>query len=173
MSNRKAFTLIELLVVIAIIAILMAILMPALSRVNKQAKAIGCQSSLHQWTLIWQMYSTDNNGKFINVKPANQIPVFMDCYWYDVWPHDADVPLTNVNDVVGPGEGLEMKRVCLDRHNHTINCAFIDWSIRKVDLKELWTLKWHRNFNVNGPWTKAGGATPDKWPQWMKGFKDY
>ena len=34
---------------------------------------------------------------------------------------------------------------------------FCDWSVRTVGLKELWTLKWHKTFNVNGPYTKAGG----------------
>jgi prepilin-type N-terminal cleavage/methylation domain-containing protein len=53
MLKRKDFTLIELSVVIAIIALLMAILMPALGRVRKQAKATACQANLHQWSLVW------------------------------------------------------------------------------------------------------------------------
>ncbi len=61
---HRGFTLIELLVVIAIIALLIAILMPALNRVKKQAKAITCQGSLRQWVLIWKMYTDDNNGYF-------------------------------------------------------------------------------------------------------------
>jgi len=61
---HRGFTLIELLVVIAIIALLMAILMPALNRVKKQAKTIACQASLHQWVLVWKMYTDDNNGYF-------------------------------------------------------------------------------------------------------------
>ena len=64
MGKRDGFTLIELLVVIAIIALLLAILMPALQRVRDQARTIGCQSSLHQWTLIWSMFTTDRDGYF-------------------------------------------------------------------------------------------------------------
>jgi len=64
MRKRNAFTLIELLVVIAIIALLMAILMPALQRVKQQAAGVGCKSNLHQWGLIFAMYPQDNNGYF-------------------------------------------------------------------------------------------------------------
>jgi prepilin-type N-terminal cleavage/methylation domain-containing protein/prepilin-type processing-associated H-X9-DG protein len=64
MKQRKAFTLVELLVVIAIIALLMSILMPALARVRKQAKNVLCQSSLHQWALIFTMYIQDNDGYY-------------------------------------------------------------------------------------------------------------
>ena len=63
-SNGAGFTLIELLVVIAIIALLMSILMPALQRVKRQAGTVACQSNLHQWALIWSMYTQDNNGYF-------------------------------------------------------------------------------------------------------------
>ena len=62
---------------------------------------------------------------------------------------------------------------CINRHNGYVNGLFFDWSVRRVGLKELWTLKWHRKFNVAGPWTKAGGARPEDWPEWMRGFKDY
>ena len=63
MSKRRGFTLIELLVVIAIIALLMSILMPALSRVKKQAQNVKCQATLKQWSLIFAMYANDNNHK--------------------------------------------------------------------------------------------------------------
>jgi prepilin-type N-terminal cleavage/methylation domain-containing protein len=61
--RRCGFTLIELLVVIAIIALLMAILMPALQRVRKQAKAVICQTYLKQWGTIFNMYCDDNSRK--------------------------------------------------------------------------------------------------------------
>jgi len=53
MGKRKGFTLIELLVVIAIIAVLMAILMPALNRVKEQGKRVVCMSNLKQLTMAW------------------------------------------------------------------------------------------------------------------------
>ncbi|MHC4542645.1 MAG: type II secretion system protein, partial [Planctomycetota bacterium] len=64
MCRRRGFTLIELLVVIAIIALLMGILMPALSRVKKQARSVACQALLKQWGVIWAMYCDDNDGRF-------------------------------------------------------------------------------------------------------------
>ena len=59
MRRRSGFTLIELLVVIAMIALLMSILMPALQRVQRQTRGVGCKSNLHQWGLIFAMYTGD------------------------------------------------------------------------------------------------------------------
>jgi hypothetical protein len=66
-----------------------------------------------------------------------------------------------------------MRRVCLNRHNAATNGAFLDFSVRRIGLKELWTLKWSRNFVTNNYWTKAGGVMPGDWPGWMSNFKDY
>jgi len=261
MDEKRGFTLVELLVVIAIIALLMSILMPALSRVRKQAKAVICQSNLKQWSLVFSMYTGDNDGYFMNgrvrtdspywwaggngggmgswwflilqpyykdeeillcpmaVKPydeggrapfaawrtsfghtgsygvngyiinsppgldeqlgrptkdnwrtslvngAADIPLILDALWVDGWPEHFDSPAVVEDwwdDQIGESE---MRRFCANRHNEYVNCVFFDFSVRKIGLKELWKLKWHRKFDTSG-W--SGG-----WPEWMKDFKDY
>ena len=66
MRRKIGFTLIELLVVIAIIALLMAILMPALNRAREQGKRATCLSNLKQLTLAWIMYADDNDDNLVN-----------------------------------------------------------------------------------------------------------
>ena len=66
MKIRRGFTLIELLVVISIIAVLMAILMPALKRAKEQAQATVCQANLKGYGLALTMYAQDNEDRFPN-----------------------------------------------------------------------------------------------------------
>ena len=63
---EEGFTLVELLVVIAIIALLMAVLLPALNKARTQAKRITCLSGLKQLTLGWMTYADGNNDKLVN-----------------------------------------------------------------------------------------------------------
>jgi hypothetical protein len=67
----------------------------------------------------------------------------------------------------------EMMHFAINRHSGSVNHVFMDWSVRKLGIKELWTLKWHRQFNTSGAWTTAGGAQPGDWPEWMRNLKDY
>lgn len=267
MRKRRGFTLIELLVVIAIIALLMAILMPALSRVKKQAQSVACMARLKSWGLMFKFYTDDYNGSFnpgwdvptggerhlwmnalrpyykdqwdmllcptairideqgvegtfmaqtrevdtpgggrhtfafsygINnwtnnmtadrgdrkkewfwktteVKGQNEIPVFADSTWHDGWPRHTDTPIPFPWDFGARDTGTtnEINHHCIDRHNGWTNFLFMDWSVRHVGLKELWTLKWHKAFETDGPYTKAGGMSPSDWPAWLRKYKDY
>jgi prepilin-type N-terminal cleavage/methylation domain-containing protein len=258
MGKYKAFTLIELLVVIAIIAVLMSILLPALSRVKQQAKTVICMSNLHQWALIWQTFTHDNDDHFTkgigvdwprgewivplrphwqtesailrcpmakkrlpgedyggpfntyvmgsgggggteleecsyglncwvydppagvsdiqgrpteynwrtpSVKGAAYVPLFADTMWRGGGPwHSEEPPEYN-----GQWNGVdyEIGHFCIDRHGAgTVNHLFLDWSVGKIGLKQLWELKWHRNWNPdNDP--------PPVWPDWMQDFSEY
>ncbi|MHC4488349.1 MAG: type II secretion system protein [Planctomycetota bacterium] len=273
MNEQRGFTLIELLVVIAIIALLMAILMPALQRVRKQAKTVMCQSNLKQWGTIFAMYTDENNGFFpnrksgsgrwinvlydyyyrddkirccpmatkiknpvypnsvsnglevggdaftswgkigvtsgrpsgpdgpagtwgsyginhwlyvaaqdplygqaakdywgtVNVKGSSNIPLFLDCWFWCGGPENDDTPPAGD----GPeyrilGHTESMNRFCINRHQQGINSVFLDYSARKVWLKELWHVKWGRNFDINAP--------EPHWPTeapWMASFKEH
>lgn len=270
MKDRKAFTLIELLVVISVIVMLIALLVPCLRMVRKQAQAVVCQSRLKQlgqlaaqhayenpirgrtlpdgtrtwvedfvfWRMIrdsredpklalcpsassllhetvgtrqpwgdtfhsfrvkdgfegnkisygvngWINTYSNSRGRSWNTfieKGASYIPVFFDCATVSVCPYDACPPrefehITFEHQfftkILPPDGVTDMSPVCINRHNGDINMLFMDWSVRKVGLKELWTLKWHRQYDTSGPWTKAGGVKFEAWPQWMRKFKDY
>ena len=286
MRKVKGFTLIELLVVIAIIALLIAILLPALQRVRNQARAVVCRANLRQWGTAIALYIEDHQGhlprsfdvgysiwflagsvagsddpnvpeslhsletegiarcpmaarrgmsrftysvsgqvraegwmgstfeawemtspgppfrssyglndwlfhvhhRFDNSTPLRyrnrlpyteifsirnmaRVPVLLDSMGPSGRPDDFFPPL--IRPPRFPGQGGGMVPFCINRHNEHVNGLFLDWSARKVGLKELWTLKWYKEFNTANEWTRAGGVQPEDWPDWMRRFKDY
>ena len=102
------------------------------------------------------------------VKGAGNIPLFLDCITTWATPYADDEPPLR-EDV----PDSHMACFCTNRHNGHINGLFRDLSVRKIGLKELWILKWHQKYDMAGPWTRAGGAKNEHWPQWMRKFKDY
>jgi prepilin-type N-terminal cleavage/methylation domain-containing protein len=113
-------------------------------------------------------------GKVTIKGQLNRIPLFLDSLWKEAYPapfnvtSGAGLPMETQEDTTWEIQGeFEINRFCLDRHNKTVDVAFLDTSVRNVDLPELWNLKWSREFI---PQTEeemiADGY--ECFPKWMK-----
>ncbi|MGA3143080.1 MAG: prepilin-type N-terminal cleavage/methylation domain-containing protein [Verrucomicrobiota bacterium] len=117
-SRNGGFTLIELLVVIAIIAILAAILLPALSRAKQKAQGMQCMSNTRQVMLCWKMYADDNS----DVVAPNDYPyethVARDGTVKN-WVFGTMYFITDAVDLPGLGQGIQVNPAltCLAAYN--------------------------------------------------------
>ena len=242
----KAFTLIELLVVIAIIALLLAILMPALNKVKEKARSIVCRTNLRQMQLgstmyndafdgkmflydayitggtLWMkklepfvgeldkvrycpstkedgigsknmwnwggergsyaingwiyndalnqagpywpagVYDTLTFGALAKVNQTYSTPTFVDCVWVDRWPDDQDT-VSLGHDLDDPWITATISHMALfmmGRHGRASNVSFVDGHVDAVELKDFWTLKWHRKFQTSADKKRNDGVTP-------------
>ena len=120
----------------------------------------------HELEFIHAKMPAKNQWRTDNVKGGGNIPLFLDCQWTGGWPLHTDNP----PDYSGQDWWItywddQVTRFCIDRHEGAVNSAFLDYSVRRVGLKELWRVKWHRSFDLNYP--------SPVWPPWMKGLKDF
>lgn len=120
-----------------------------------------------------------NTWRTMDVKGAHNIPMFLDCVYVDGFPlHDNsplkfEPPPIDWNNGWGDWSWEAMRLFCIPRHDGGINGVFVDGHARKIGLKELWILKWHKSYKVDGPWTTADGLQPSEWPDWMRRYTDY
>ncbi len=113
--------------------------------------------------------------KTSDVKGPADIPVLLDSWWWCAWVKEVDFPpaFEGQSNRFPCGCKDSIQRFCINRHDGYVNALFLDSSVSKVGLKQLWTLKWHKDFNTAGYWTRAGGVKPTDWPEWMRNFRDY
>jgi len=107
------------------------------------------------------------------IRSPSRVPVMLDSTGSAAWPgaYEADPPPES--DAIPTADYERRWKSCINRHDGSVNCLFFDGSVRKVGLKELWTLRWAPNYDTTNPWTRAGGVQPSDWPEWMRKFKDY
>lgn len=103
--------------------------------------------------------------RLVEVRQPWTVPLFMDSYWVDSWPRHTDAPQPVHDDrQTWDIYTNQIQRFNIDRHNGYVNGVFVDGSVRKIGLKGLWGVKWHREFNTGNQWTRDDAD----WPDWMR-----
>lgn len=91
-------------------------------------------------------------GAISKIKGASQVPMFFDARFKGVLPEheDGSVP-PDVREGSSSVPAGHWRRIYIDRHSLAANYLFMDFSVRKVGLKGIWNLKWHKGYDTNKP----------------------
>jgi prepilin-type N-terminal cleavage/methylation domain-containing protein/prepilin-type processing-associated H-X9-DG protein len=152
---RKGFTLVELLVVIGIIAVLVSVLLPALSAARNQAQTVTCTSNMRQLGSALQMYITDNRGYVPKTYYAAA-----NYYWFEVTAKQAAIPKTYFL-------ASDLNQVRLDRAKYSPFPGTVLWCPARTGTEYSTPVKYsyHGNAgygnNVLAPSTSLGKYTFD------------
>lgn len=162
--GRWGFTLIELLVVIGIIAVLMAILLPALGRARQEAYKVSCASNLRQWANAVHLFALDNNDRLPEARgPHNWQPYMRDTH--------EDSPIVNFfkdylvdedyEDIRDGGDGSENKvQYCVTTQAARTAEAHLGYFYFP---NRDWPLDLMKKKSLNGPYSRLPIMSDENW----------
>jgi prepilin-type N-terminal cleavage/methylation domain-containing protein len=113
---------------------------------------------------IWSLTNAKQRAwRKMDNKGSNNIPMFLEGWRWGGGPTSRSDSAPPTNDLRWNTSGFD--RFCLDRHSGCVNVCFMDFSVRRVGLKQLWNLKWHKRYGIRDP-------LPLPWPEWMENLPD-
>lgn len=166
MERRRAFTLIELLVVISIVALLMALLMPSLSRARKQAAGGVCLSNQRHLVLAWVVYAQDNDDKLVGGHDGHSSSPSQGYDW-------VLLPQTEDGTVVsGAGATLDDKKRGCERGALFAYVKDVDLYHCPGDRRHR-TEMTHRSYGIPGSMNGDVGTGASSWLSVQWGYPSY